>query len=124
MSTEETNLLNEKFVAAIQAGKYPGYYRTRAVPSRHCWRMSRKQRLAVGRILYTPSGRIRGVMRFGQSKMLLIMPPQEIGGDPDAEWKKWADRISATVGRIPGNWKTSRGRKKRIKWLMRNFAHY
>jgi len=41
------------------------------------------------------------------------------GGDPLKEWKDWAKRVGKTLNtRIPGNWKTKRGIKKRKRALM------
>lgn len=52
---------------------------------------------------------------------LFVLPPA-YGDDPLEEWKKWGDRMSRFVGhRLPGNWKTSRGIRKRQKALMRHF---
>lgn len=48
---------------------------------------------------------------------LVVLPP-EPGKDPLREWKAWGYRVSLKLGRLPGNWKTKRGIKKRKKALM------
>lgn len=49
----------------------------------------------------------------------LVLPPTA-GADPLKEWKEWAARVTTKLNhRLPGNWKTSRGIKKRKKALWR-----
>jgi hypothetical protein len=51
--------------------------------------------------------------------MRLILPPLA-NTDPLLEWKKWAARVTTRLNhRLPGNWKTRRGIKKRKKALWR-----
>ncbi len=49
--------------------------------------------------------------------MRLIIP---VEGDPLREWKAWGDRVVRRYeARLPGNWKTKRGIKKRMRALGR-----
>jgi hypothetical protein len=134
--TEETDTINRAFLEAVNAvdqhspvaaARFDRLLngRRKPIPSSQVWRMSKKHRAALGRSCGGITGHTRATIRFGVGKMRLMLPPIPIGGDPDIEWKKWADRVSSGLGsRIPGNWRTKRGRKKRMKWLWRNFGHF
>lgn len=101
--------------------------RRRVIPVTDCWRMNRRYRESLARLLRNPmAGWVRAAVQLGQSKTRLILPPIELGGDPDKEWKDWGHRVSRALGgtRIPGSWHTARGRKKRKRWLIRNFGRY
>ena len=132
MTTAEIDAFNNVFLAKVNSTDQHAVShiqrllrgRQRPIPSSQCWGMSRRHRAELGRISSGLTGWSRARIRVGVSKTRLIMPPS-VNGDPDAELKNWADRVSMGLGsRIPGNWRTSRGRKKRIKWLMRNFGGY
>lgn len=101
--------------------------RMHIIPSTDCWRMNRRHRETLARLLRNPlTSWVRAAVQLGQSKTRLLLPPTELGGDPDKEWKDWERRISRALGgpRMPGSWRTARGRKKRKRWLIRNFGRY
>lgn len=59
----------------------------------------------------------RQLCRPGFTRLML---PQPYGEDPLTEWKKWADAVTLRYEhRLPGNWRTRRGIKKRKKALLR-----
>lgn len=86
--------------------------------------LNRKFRKVIHDLIQSPSGWLRYKLAFsGPGYARLILPPIEQGCDgPDQEYKDWGARVSNRLGgRIPGNWRTSRGTKKRIHFLLRNF---
>ena len=71
-------------------------------------------------------GEVERVERLGgPGRCRLLFPPVRVfegGGTPReatlSEYIKWVKRVRRHLGgRLPGNWRTTRGIKKRKKWL-------
>lgn len=107
--------INRALIDALE--KFPAPAVNYTPPKRLPFRKARKAYLKQG----DPGARLIRLKLLTPNYMRFVLPPL-YGDDPENEWKAWASCVEKALNtRLPGNWTTARGRKKRRRTLLRYF---